>query len=170
MATDFLKAAILQSIDPACANDYNSERKQELLQSRQFCSNYFPLQSLLAPVGAVLRGADEHLDEIIMQRVEELTLETPFELRVIEIARMQVEKISVHRNRFIFELYDDFYAVAFRTRVEVQERMLIQTQLSKDAVEAGIVCVDHRGIVAEDDSIERRRDESAANTALGNAA
>jgi hypothetical protein len=165
MATDFLKAAILQSIDPACANDYNSERKQELLQSRQFCSNYFPLQSLLAPVGAVLRGADEHLDEIIMQRVEELTLETPFELRVIEIARMQVEKISVHRNRFIFELYDDFYAVAFRTRVEVQER-----KLSKDAVEAGIVCVDHRGIVAEDDSIERRRDESAASTALGNAA
>jgi len=33
-----------------------------------------------------LRGADEHFDEVVVQRIVELALEAPFELRVVEVA------------------------------------------------------------------------------------
>ncbi len=44
---------------------------------------------------AVLRSADEHLHQVIVQAVEDLALEGPLELRVVEIARMQLEVIGV---------------------------------------------------------------------------
>ena len=53
-----------------------------------------------------------------MQRVIELALETPLELRSVEVPRMQVEVVGVHRNDFIFELDDDLDAVAFGPRGE----------------------------------------------------
>ncbi|MGB9206173.1 MAG: hypothetical protein WCB94_19605, partial [Terriglobales bacterium] len=46
---------------------------------------------------AVLRCADEHLDQIIVQAIEELALEGPLELRVVEIAGMQFEAVGVDR-------------------------------------------------------------------------
>src|SRR5579864_4086565 len=64
-------------------------------------------QSLSLAVGAILWRADEHLDEVVVQRVVELALEGPFKLRVVEVAGMQVEVVSVDGNGFVFELDDD---------------------------------------------------------------
>jgi len=44
---------------------------------------------------AMLRGADEHLDQIIVQAVEDLPLESPLKLRVLQIARMQFEVVRM---------------------------------------------------------------------------
>lgn len=75
---------------------------------------------------AVLRRADEHFDEIIVQSVIKLALEAPLELWMIEISGVQVEIIGVNRNRFVLELDDNFYAISFCSRGEVQKWMLIQ--------------------------------------------
>lgn len=61
-----------------------------------------------------------------MQAIVELTLETPFELGMIQIAWMKLEVICVYRNWGILELNDDFDSSAFLLRIEVQERMLVQ--------------------------------------------
>ena len=95
-------------------------------------------QSLLAAVGAVLRRADEHFDEVIVQCIEELALEAPLELRVIEIARMEVEVIGVHGNGFVFELDDDFNALALGARGEVQKWMFVEPQLGEDTIKSNI--------------------------------
>lgn len=71
-----------------------------------------------------------------MQRVVELTLKSPFELRVVEIAGMQNETISVDGNGGILELDDDFDSFAFGMRREVKQGMLVKAQLGKDAIEA----------------------------------
>ena len=67
-------------------------------------------------VSAVLRCADEHLDKIVVQRIVELPLETPFELCVIQVARMQFEGIRVNWNRGVLELDGDFNPVALCRR------------------------------------------------------
>ena len=77
----------------------------------------------------VLRRADEHLDEVVVQRVIELPLKAPLELRIVEIPRMQVEVIGVDRNALVLELDDDFDALAFVARIEVEQRMLVQPKL-----------------------------------------
>jgi hypothetical protein len=61
-----------------------------------------------------------------VERVVELALEAPFELRVIEVAGMEIEIVRMHRNRGIFELDDDFHAVALGPRRKVQEGMLVE--------------------------------------------
>src|SRR5207302_4905877 len=73
-------------------------------------------QPLLAAISAVLRRANEHFDEVVMQRIEELALEAPFELRIVEVARMKVEIVSMHGHGFIFELNDDLDAFALGAR------------------------------------------------------
>ena len=106
-------------------------------------------QFLPATFGAVLRSADEHLAEIIVQRVVELALEAPFKLRVVEVARVQVEVIRVHRDRGVFELNDYFHAFALGARGEIQQRMLVETELGEDSVQAGGGGLGHRGIVKQ---------------------
>ncbi len=68
---------------------------------------------------------------------------------MIEIAGMEVEIISVQRDRRIFELDDDFDAVAFRARGKIQEGMLVQAELREDAVEASGGGFRHPWILAE---------------------
>src|SRR5437016_7939034 len=99
-----------------------------------------PLPLALRPV---LRRADEHFDQIIVQSVVELTLEGPFKLWMIEVARMQFEIISVHRDRRIFELNNDFYPIAFATRRELQQRMFIKPQLSEHPLEPALRVLIH---------------------------
>src|SRR3989442_2889110 len=78
----------------------------------QTCALPISLPLALRPV---LRRADEHFDQIIVQSVVELTLEGPFKLWMIEVAGMKFEIISMHRDRRIFELNNDFYPIAFAT-------------------------------------------------------
>ena len=43
---------------------------------------------------AVLRCADEHLDQVIVQAVENLPLQSPLELRIVKVAWMQIEIVG----------------------------------------------------------------------------
>ena len=83
-----------------------------------------------------MRRADEHLDEIIVQRIEELALKAPLELRIVEIARMKLEVVGVNRDVFVLELDDDFNAFTLRARREIQQWMFVEAQLSEDPLEA----------------------------------
>ena len=76
-----------------------------------------------------MRSSDEHLHEVIVESVVELALEGPFKLGTVQIARVQVEVVSVNRDAVILELDDDFYAVVFGTRRKIQQRVFIQSQL-----------------------------------------
>ncbi len=78
---------------------------------------------------AMLRCPNEHLDQIVVQAVEDLSLEGPLELRVIEIARVQLEVIGV--NRWIREARpdDDLDRFAFIARIELDEWMLVEPKL-----------------------------------------
>ena len=104
-------------------------------------------QSLPVAIGPILRRANKHLHEIVVQRIVELALEAPFELRVIEVAWMKIEIISVHRNGFIFELDDDFDTVVLGARGKIQERMIVEAQLRQDAFETGVSGFRHGMIV-----------------------
>jgi hypothetical protein len=78
------------------------------------------LQAFFAALGTILRRADEHFDEVVVQGVVKLALEAPLELRVVQVARMQIEIVGVNREGRVFELDDDFDAFAFRAGGEVQ--------------------------------------------------
>ena len=78
-------------------------------------------------VCSVLRRANKHLHKIIVQCIEELALKAPFKLRIVEIARVQIEIVGVHGDGFIFELDDDLDTLAFLARGEVQQGMLVET-------------------------------------------
>ncbi len=112
-------------------------------------ADFVSLQTPLAAVGAVLRSADEHFHEVVVQGVVELALEAPFELGVVEVAGMEVEIVGVHRDGFVFEFYDDFYAGSLGAGGKVQERMLVEAELGEDAVEARVGRVGHVVIVRE---------------------
>src|SRR5690242_1776673 len=84
----------------------------------------------------VLRGAHKHLDEVVVQAIEELALEGPLELRVVEVARMHHEVVGVDRHCRVPKLNDDFDGFAALARVKVKQRMLIKLQLVANALEA----------------------------------
>ena len=69
-----------------------------------------------------------------MQCVIELPLKRPFELRMIEIAGMQIEVIGVHWNRRILELNDDLYGFSLAVSRKVEQRVLVQSQLAEDFI------------------------------------
>jgi hypothetical protein len=96
------------------------------------------LQSLLAAVGAVLRSADEHFHEVVVESVKELALEAPFELRVVKIARVQVEIIRVDGDGFVLELDDDLDAFALGARGKIQQGMLVKTKLRQHSLESNL--------------------------------
>lgn len=65
-----------------------------------------------------LRGAGEHLDEIVVQAIVKLTLERPFKLRIGEVARVEFEIVGVNRNGRVLEGDDEFDRVILQARVE----------------------------------------------------
>src|SRR5580765_2727158 len=87
-------------------------------------------QSLFLAVGAILRCTNKHLDKVVVERVIQLSLKAPFELRIVEVARVQVKVIGVDRNTLVLELDDDLNAIALVSCGEVQQWMLVQTELS----------------------------------------
>jgi len=82
-----------------------------------------------------------------VERVEKLALKAPFELRMIEIARVQIEIVSMHGDGLIFELNNDLDALTFGASGEIQQRMLVETQLRENSVEAGTSRFRHSAIV-----------------------
>jgi hypothetical protein len=84
-----------------------------------------------------------------VQGVVKLALEAPLELRMVEIARMKIEIVCVYGNGRVFELDNDLSSFPLGARGEVQERMLVETQLSEDAIEAGVGGFGHARILSE---------------------
>src|ERR1700694_6113545 len=84
------------------------------------------LQSLLPAISAILRSADEHFDEVIVQGIGELALKAPFKLSIVEVAWVHIKIISVHRHGWIFELNNYFHAISLGARRKLQERMLVK--------------------------------------------
>jgi hypothetical protein len=76
---------------------------------------------------SVLRSAGEHFDQIVVQAVEELALEGPLKLRVVEVARMKFEIVGMNRNPRILEVDDYFDGVTFGAGAEVEQRVLVQS-------------------------------------------
>jgi hypothetical protein len=70
-----------------------------------------------------------------MEGVIELALEAPFELRVVEVAGMEIEVVGVDGDGLVFEFNDDFYAFAFGASGKVQQRMFVEAELGLDAVQ-----------------------------------
>src|SRR5260370_2381354 len=77
-------------------------------------------QSLLPAIGAILRSADEHFDEVIVQGIVELALKAPFKLSIVEVARVHIKVISVHRQGWIFELNNYFPALSLGAPRKIQ--------------------------------------------------
>ena len=77
--------------------------------------------------------ANEHFDQVVVQAIVELPLERPLELRMIEVAGMQIEVVGVNRDVRILELDDHFNGFALNTGVKVEQGMLIKTQLGENA-------------------------------------
>src|SRR5437016_903844 len=145
-------------ISPRCANNSRvrdrtgiapCSAKREWARAPEFPARFSAgdSQAALAPVHAILRRADEHLDQVVVQRVIELPLKLPLKLRVVEIAGMHFVHVGVDGHRAMHELDADFDAFALRSRVEAQQRMLVETQLGEHAVEAGTHGLGHEGIV-----------------------
>ena len=100
-------------------------------------------------IGAILRGANEHFHEVIVKSVVKLSLKAPFKLRIVEVAGMKIKIVGVNGHAFVFEPDDDFNPFAFGARGEVQQRMLIETELRKYAMEARVGSFRHAVIVRE---------------------
>src|SRR5260370_22383979 len=103
-------------------------------------------QSLLPAIGAILRSADEHFDEVIVQGIVELALKAPFKLSMVEVARVHIKVISVHRHGWIFELNDYFHAISLGACRETQQRMLVEAELIENAIQAVHRTLGDRGI------------------------
>jgi hypothetical protein len=82
-----------------------------------------------------------------MQTVVELALESPLELRMIEIPGMKLEEICMHRNRGIFEVDDYFHGFALRAGGEIEKRMLVELKLRQDAFKPWVCLVGHISIL-----------------------
>ena len=67
---------------------------------------------------------------------------------------MQIEVIGMNWNRSVLELYDDLDALALGLRGEIQQRMFVEPELSKHAVEAIAGRLRHTGIVKEVGNLE----------------
>jgi len=83
-----------------------------------------------------LRSASEHLDEVVVEAIEKLALKGPLELRVVQVARMELKVVGVHRHAWIFEANDHFHCLAAQLRVEGEQRMLVKRELIQNTLQA----------------------------------
>jgi hypothetical protein len=74
---------------------------------------------------------------------------------------MQIEIVSVHRDRRIRELDDQLDAIPLGPRGELQQWMLVKTKLSKDTFQAKVGGIRHGLILAEGRAESDRQDGSA---------
>jgi hypothetical protein len=57
---------------------------------------------------------------------------------MVQVARVQIEVIGVYRGVWIPELDDQFNAIALGASVEIEQGVLVETQLSENAIQAWI--------------------------------
>src|ERR1019366_1622835 len=96
-------------------------RNQRRLYCRWGQSSQLAFALHLLVLFAVLRRAHEHLHQVIVQTVEELALKGPLELRVVQIAGMQLEVVRVYRRVGSNPQPDDhLHRFAFSARVKLQ--------------------------------------------------
>ncbi len=82
--------------------------------------------------GAVLRGADKHFDEVVVQRVVDLALEVPGELGVIEVAGMDLKLVGMHGDGRVLQIDQDLYDAVRFPRRESQQGMIVEPQVGAD--------------------------------------
>jgi len=70
-----------------------------------------------------------------VQAVEELALEGPLELGMVQVAGVQIEVVGVNWNGRILEIDDDLDTLALFARGKIEQGVLIQLELGKDTVE-----------------------------------
>ena len=70
-----------------------------------------------------------------MQTIVELALECPFELRIGQVSRMDIEVVHVNRDAGIFESDDYFDRIVFLASVECEKRVFIEPQVLENAFE-----------------------------------
>jgi len=73
----------------------------------------------LPVLAAVLRSANEHLDQIVVKAVEKLPLEGPLKLRITYITWMEFEIVRVHRWVGEFGPNDNLYRILLVAAVEL---------------------------------------------------
>jgi hypothetical protein len=62
---------------------------------------------------------------------------------VIEVARMHLERVGMHRHRAMRELDENLDSIPLFARVEVQQWVLVKPQLRKNPVQSRIVRIAH---------------------------
>ena len=109
------------------------------------CCSQLPLALHLLMLLAVLRCAEKHLDKVVVQAIEDLPLEGPLELWIVEIAWVKLKVVGVHRRIGKARPDDELDGFALGPRVELDEGMFIQPELLLHALKPGA----HPAIVAE---------------------
>src|SRR6202041_156035 len=84
---------------------------------------------------AILRGANKHFDEIVVQPVVDLALKMPRELRIIEIAGVNGKHVGVNRHGRVLQVDEHFnHAVIFACG-KSEQRMFVQFEVLLDSGE-----------------------------------
>ncbi len=87
--------------------------------------------------------ADEHLDEVVVERIVKLALKLPLELGVVEITLVQIVGIGVYGHSAMRELNDHLHAFSLGERTKAHQGMFIEPQLRKYALQTGVLRVGH---------------------------
>ncbi len=69
-----------------------------------------------------------------MQAIEELALEGPFKLRMVQIAWVKFEIVGVDRHRRVLEADDHLYGITLGTGGEIQQGMFVEAKLFKHSL------------------------------------
>ena len=76
--------------------------------------------------GPILRGAGEHFDEVVVQRVVELALKIPGELRMIKVTRMDLKLVGVNRDGRVLQVDQDFNHSLILARRKREQGMVVE--------------------------------------------
>ena len=111
--------------------------------------------------GSILRGADKHFDEIVVQAVVELVLQMPGELRMIEVAGMNRKHVGVNWDGRVFQIDQHFdHAVVF-SRGKSEQRMIVEPQVIENFLQgvglARVHCIRRDGCRAKSREVEEGR-------------
>jgi hypothetical protein len=68
---------------------------------------------------------------------------------MVEVSGVELEIIGVHRYGRILEPDDDLYAVSFCLGAKFQQRMLIETKLSKNSIQTKVPYFRHASILMD---------------------